>query len=99
MFGLPATVSPEQGIASSSSQNGDEDGCSFSLCCKFEIYLRLFAIWLVVVKLSCQSNMIDTLFYAWTAVPPEQRIVSSSPHCMVMKVDVHSACAASLKLI
>jgi len=60
---------------SSSSQHGDEDGCSLSLCCKFEIDLRLFAIWLVVVKLSCKSN---TMFYVWAAVPPEKGIVSSS---------------------
>jgi len=35
-------------------------------------------------------------FYVWAAVPPEQRVSSSSS---VMKVDVHLACAASLKLI
>jgi len=33
-----------------SPQHGDEDGYTLSLCCKFEINLKLFAIWLVVIK-------------------------------------------------
>jgi len=39
-----AAVPPEQREASSSSQHGDEDGCTLSLSCKFEINLKLFAI-------------------------------------------------------
>ena len=41
------TASPsEKRIPSYSSQHGDKGGCSFSLYCKFELNLRLFAIWL-----------------------------------------------------
>ena len=32
---------PEQGIASSSSQHGDKNGNTLSLCCKFEIVCYL----------------------------------------------------------
>jgi len=41
----------EKRIASYSSQHGDEDGYTLSLCCKFENNLRFFAIWLVMIKL------------------------------------------------
>jgi len=49
-------VSSEKRILSYSSQHSDEDGYTLSLCCKFEIKLRLFAIWLVVIKLPHQSK-------------------------------------------
>ena len=55
-------------LSSSSSQHGDEDGCSLSLCCKFEI-----AGCMVMMKLSKHN-----FFYAWAAVPSQQRIASSS---------------------
>jgi len=45
-----AAMPPEQRITRCSSQHGDEGGCSLSLCCKFEINWRLFAIWLVEIK-------------------------------------------------
>ena len=35
---------------SCSSQHGDTIGCSLNSYCKFEINLRLFAIWLVSMK-------------------------------------------------
>ena len=38
-------------IANSSSQYDDKGGCSYNLYCKCEMNLRLFAIWLVTVKL------------------------------------------------
>jgi len=69
------TVPSKKRILSYSSQHGDEDGYALSLCCKFEINLRLFAIWLVVIKLPRQLKY---EFYAWAAVPPEQRVASSS---------------------
>ena len=47
-------VLSETRLLSYSSQHGDEDGYTLSLCCKFEINLRLFAIWLVVIKLARQ---------------------------------------------
>ena len=65
----------EKRIPSYSPQYGDKGGCSFSMYCKFEINLRLFAIWLVVIKLPRQLKY---EFYAWAAVPPEQRVASSS---------------------
>jgi len=43
-------------IFSFSSQYGDEDEYTLRLCCKFEINLRYFAIWLVVIKLPRQSK-------------------------------------------
>ena len=52
-----AAMLPEQRITSHSSQHGDEGWCSLSLCCKFEINLRLFAIWLVAVKFASISTM------------------------------------------
>jgi len=45
-----AAMPPEQRVASSSLQHGDEGGGT--LICKFDIYLRLFAFWLPVMKLS-----------------------------------------------
>jgi len=36
----------EKRMLSYSSQHGDEDGYTLSLCCKFEINLRLFASYL-----------------------------------------------------
>jgi len=47
-------VPSKKRILSYSSQHGDEDGYTLSLCCKFEINLKLFAIWLVVIKLPHQ---------------------------------------------
>jgi len=47
-FGCCATY--KENNESYSSQHGDEDGYSLSLCCKFEINWRLLAIWLVVIK-------------------------------------------------
>ena len=44
-------VPSENRIVNSSSQHGDKGGCLLSLYCKFEINLRLFAIWLVTIKL------------------------------------------------
>ena len=41
-------------IVMSSSQHGDESGCSLSMYCKFEMNLRLYVIWLVAMKLSHQ---------------------------------------------
>ena len=49
-------VPSEKRIFSYSLQHGDEDGYTLSLCCKFENNLRLFAIWLVVIKLPRQSK-------------------------------------------
>ena len=48
------------------------------MCCKFEINLRLLAIWLVVIKLHATSIEIIMKFYIWAAVTPEQRVASSS---------------------
>jgi len=49
------TVVPfEKRILSYSSQHSDKDGYTLSLSCKFEINLRLFAIWLAVIKLSAR---------------------------------------------
>jgi len=50
IFSTLAAVPPEQRIISYSSLHGNEIGCSLSLCCKFEINQRLFAIWLVEIK-------------------------------------------------
>jgi len=43
-------LAAQKRVASSSSQHGGKDGCTLNLCCKFEINLRLFAIWLVTIK-------------------------------------------------
>ena len=55
-FYTRTAVPPEQRVASSFSQHDDEGGCTLSLCCKFEINLRLFAIWLVMIKFLRRSK-------------------------------------------
>jgi len=49
-------VPSEKRILSYSSQLGNENEYKLSLCCKFEINLRLFTIWPVVIKLPRQSK-------------------------------------------
>ena len=82
--------------ASCFSQHGDVIGCSLSPYYKFEITLELFAIWLVAMKLSRQS---DYEIYFWVVVPSKKRERPAVPHSMVMQLDVHSIHIASLKLI
>jgi len=62
-----AIVPPEQRVASSSSQHGGEDGCTLSLCCKFELNLRLFAFLLAgddkIYAFDSMMNLGVQLFY------------------------------------
>jgi len=70
-----AAVPSEKRIAGYSSQHDDAIRCSLSPCCKFELNLRFFAIWLVMINFYVDQNM---KFSRWSTVPPEQRVASSS---------------------
>jgi len=89
-------VPPEQRVASSSSQHGDEGGCTLSLCCKFEINLRLLAIWLAAMNL---TERYKHIIYVWAAVPSEKRIASySSLHGDAIRCSLSPCCKFELNL-
>ena len=66
---------PEQRITSYFPRHGSEGGCSCRLCCKFGINLRLFAIWLVVMKSNTLAKKEFSCSGSCVCIP-EQRITS-----------------------
>ena len=87
---------PEQRVARSSSQHGDEGGCTLRLCCKFEINLRLFAIWLAAMKL---LGHYKHSIYVWAAVPSEKRITSySSQYGDAIRCSLSPCCKFEINL-
>jgi len=75
------------------SMHGTEDRCSLSLYCKSEI--------IEIVCYLASGNKIVTLIKIWKftfGLPCHlRREYPAIPHSIVIKVDVHSACTASLK--
>ena len=66
--------------ASYSSQHGDAIGCSLSPSCKFEINLRLFAIWLVAMKWlypQIHRAIISMNFIATSQIANNLRLISN----------------------
>jgi len=89
-----AALLSEKREASSSSLHGGEGECPLRSYCKFEINLRLFAIWLVTMKyitaLKTRNSKFGLPWYLRREKP-------ALPHNMVMQLDVHSVCIANLK--
>jgi len=91
-----AALPSEKREASSSSQQGDVVGCPTSPYCKFEINLRLYAIWLVAMKYVMPIKTRNSEFgLPWH----QKREKPALPHNMVIQMDIHSVSVVSLKLI
>ena len=87
---------PEQRVASSFSQHDNEGGCTLSLCCKFEINVKLFAIWLAAINL---SGHYKRNIYVWAAVLSEKRIASyPSLHGDAIRCSLSPWCKFELNL-
>jgi len=91
-----AALTSEKREAYSSSHHGDAVGCPLSLYCKFDINLRLYAIWLVAMKNIMSIKPRNSEFRLLCYLRKENPAL---PHNMVIQLDVHSMCSGSLKLI
>ena len=75
-----AFLPPNKSRARSSSQHSDTTGCPLYRCCKFEINLRLFAIWLVTMKYITALKSPNSTFGLPCYLHEKRKLCHSSQH-------------------